>query len=107
MNINLLYLPVYFFLSVLFLNRTVKSYEWSVITEDALIVLSIIFVLIIYSKVKYQDDGRYKVGIIEFFGVQIHFSVLLGCLVVEFCEGLFMIFGTYFDTNNTDKKFFG
>jgi membrane protein YdbS with pleckstrin-like domain len=105
-SINLLYLPVYLFLSIFFIHNTFQSHELSLIIQDATILLSIVFVLIIYSKVKYKDDGRYKVGILEFLGVQVHFSVLLACLLVEACEALFLTLGVYFDTDNKDSTIF-
>ena len=106
-NINLLYLPVYYLLSLLFIHRAMPDYGFSLVTEDITILLSMIFVLIIYSKVKYKDDGRYKVGKIEFIGVQIHFSALLACLLVELCEGVFKMLGHYFDPDHNDQKLIG
>ena len=106
-HINLLFLPVYVLLSILFVHRAVPTYEYSQITEDITILLSMIIVLIIYGKVKYRDDGRYKVGLVEFSGVQVHFSSLLSMLLVESCEGVFKTLGYYMDSNSNDKEFLG
>lgn len=106
-NINFLYLPVYFLISLLFIHRAVPGYNYSLVTEDITILVSMCFVLVIYAKVKYQDDGRYKVGIAEFIGVQIHFSALVAMLLVEACEGLFKTLGFYMDSNSNDQLLFG
>lgn len=106
-NINLLYLPVYLLLSMLFVHRSVPAYRFSLITEDITIFLSMILVLVIYLRVKYRDDGRYKVGLVEFTGVQVHFSSLLSMLLVEACEGMFKTLGYYMDSNSKDPDFLG
>lgn len=106
-NIKLLYLPVYYLLSILFINRSVPSYQLSLITEDVMILSSMALILLIYYRVKYKDDGRYKVGFIEFLGVQVHFSAILGCIIIELCEVLFRSLGIYEDTDKKDSKLLG
>jgi hypothetical protein len=105
-SVKLLYLPVYYLTSVLFINRTLSTYPYSLLTQDTMIICSLIIVLLIYYKVKYKDDGRYKVGYLEFLGVQVHFSGLLACLMVEMIECLFLSFGFYEDTDKKDSKLF-
>jgi hypothetical protein len=106
-SIKLIYLPVYYLLSILFITRSAPDYKLSLLTEDCIILSSMILILLIYYNVKYKDDGRYKVGFIEFFGVQVHFSAILGCLLVELCEILFKSLGIYEDTNRKDSKLLG
>ena len=105
-SVKLLYLPVYYMISILFINRSLPEYKLELLTEDIMIVGSLIFVLVIYYKVKYKDDGRYKVSFLEFLGVQVHFSALLCCLIVEMIECVFRSLGLYEDTDQKDSKLF-
>ena len=105
-SVKLLYLPVYYMISVLFINRSLPDYKLELLTEDIMIFGSLIFVLPIYYKVKYKDDGRYKVSFLEFLGVQVHFSALLSCLMVEMIECVFRSLGLWEDTDQKDSKLF-
>ncbi|OMJ67903.1 hypothetical protein SteCoe_34811 [Stentor coeruleus] len=106
-SINLLYLPVYFLLSFLFIHRAVSGVNGNPIMDDIVLGFAMILTLIIYYRVKYKDDGRYKVGIIELLGVQVHFSALLACLLVEICESVFRTCSRYHDADKMDSKLFG
>lgn len=94
-------------LALLFIHRSVPKYKYEIVAEDAILVFSIIFILVIYWKVKYKDDGRYRVKLQEFFGVQVHFSALLGCLIVEFCEGLLIAMSNIWDSDSKDSLLLG
>lgn len=105
-SINLMYLPVYFLLSFLFIHRAVTGLDGNTIIEDVVLGFAMVLTLIIYYRVKYKDDGRYKVGIIELLGVQVHFSALLACLLVEICENVFKTCSKYHDADKMDSKLF-
>ena len=105
-SVKLLFLPVYYMISVLFINRSLENYSLDLLTEDIMVIGSLICVLAIYYKVKYKDDGRYKVNFLEFLGVQVHFSALLSCLIVEVIECVFRSLGIYEDTDRKDSKLF-
>jgi hypothetical protein len=105
-SIKLRFLPVYYLLSILFINRSVQNYPYNLIFELIVIFLAMVFCSVLYLRIKYKDDGRYRVTLPELLGIQVHFSVLSACLLVELCETIFETFGKYDDFDRNTSTIF-
>ena len=101
------YFIVYIFLSLFFVSTNLLTGIIADIITD--ICVCFIFVIMLYSYliIKYQDDGRYVVGIWDYLGVHIHFSVLLAWSLMMICEYFFRTIGTVEDVTSKDKILLG
>ncbi|CAG9327069.1 unnamed protein product [Blepharisma stoltei] len=83
--------PVCAFLGIYFFSKQFYDNELSyIIVNDILLFLIAVFVFYIYWKVKYEEDGRYRVSWIEYIGIHLQFSVLVSFVLVELCRSVLM-----------------
>ncbi|CAG9311998.1 unnamed protein product [Blepharisma stoltei] len=78
--------PVCVLLGAYIFSRRLYSETISFIFNDLILIIVGILLVIVYSNIKYEEDGRYMVTWLEYIGIHLQFSVLVALVLVELCR---------------------
>ena len=85
-KLRLVQLPFYGLLSMYFISNIIFTKTIVLIFNDICLFLLLCLSFYLYYEIKYEDDGRYIVTWIDYFGIHAHFSIFCAWILVELCH---------------------
>lgn len=99
--------PVYILLAIYLVSKSYFKMLVPMIFNVVCLVIVTSLVFFIYSRVKYEDDGRYYVSWLEYFGIHVQFSILTAWILVESCGYTILLIVIASGESNKDANFLG
>ncbi|CAG9334797.1 unnamed protein product [Blepharisma stoltei] len=99
--------PVYILIAIFLLSKNVFKTKFSFIFNDLTLIIISGLSFYIYSRVKYEDDGRYVVTWLEYLGIQVQFSVIVAWMLVELSISTMLTISSIDGQSTKDYKFVG